>query len=136
MVNKPYKECEDVKEAHGNLLSKCEGFEDYYLNVRKAKVADMENVKNLIAMINCIDANERRVQDARHNEWVDEHDKFKELHKRFRQEAAEKVLMSCDVAIESEENCNKTFREYHECVNDYNKLLKKHESIKSMREQK
>ena len=40
LVNKPCKECGDVKEAHSNLLGECKGFEDYYLNAREAKVAD------------------------------------------------------------------------------------------------
>ena len=60
----------------------------------------------------------------------------KNCKKTFKQEAAEKVSMLCDAAIESEENYNETFKEFHECVNNYNKLLKECENIKSMREEK
>ena len=40
-------------------------------------------------MTHCIDANERRDQELRCNELADEHNKFKESHEKFKQEAAE-----------------------------------------------
>ena len=59
-MDKPYEECEEMKEAH---ISEFKGFENYYVNIRGAEVAEMENEKNFITTINYIDVNERRAQE-------------------------------------------------------------------------
>ena len=128
-IDKVCTKCEEMKEACGHLLGEFKEMECYYLHVREKEVVEMENEKNYVVMLHCINTNERKAQRLRCKELEDEHDKFKD-------KAVDKVKLACDTVIASEENYNHLLKDHNDCISSCNNLRNRCENIISMREQK